>query len=427
MINNSLNLQPGMKESDLHWKIGIQITPHMGILLLIILCSACQSSPSTAFDNPDSPISFWDKQRKGTNHFNVTPSEEWYEAAKSANLTFVRLVFEKWDGVQRDFILGDADHYQGIVERDFQQLKQYLDYADSLGFHIVITPISLPGDRWVQSNDGQKDGRLWTDWTYREQAIQYWTDLATRLKGHPALVGYNLVNEPHPESYHQKHSFWNRDLPEWYQSVKDGPGDLNLFNRQMVEAIRRVDPLMPIIIESGLYATPWAFDYLEPLDDDRIIYSFHMYEPYFYVTKRLNQGRYTYPGTVPIEELGTDFHLNKESLDQFFDPVREWSAKHRIPANRIWVSEFGCDRSLAGAEDYLSDLIDIFNAEGWHWSFYTFREDDGWEAMDYELGKGPVHYTYWEYQENKTMHLHYDSIYGGITDSFWSDFAKEFE
>lgn len=398
------------------------------VLLLLGSCQAHQSDERKAEDvSVESTISYWDTQRKGTNQFNQIPSEQWFDAAQKANIKLVRLVFEKWDAEQRDFILGNADNYQGIVESDFKKLLHFLDYANKLEIKVVITPISLPGDRWIQSNNNQNDGRIWTDSSYRQQAINYWKDLASHLKGHPALVGYNLVNEPHPESYHKKHNFWKRDLVEWYERVKGGPGDLNLFNQQMVSAIRSIDSEMPIIVESGLYATPWAFDYLEPIDDDKIIYSFHMYEPYVFVTRRLNQDRYVYPGIVNVKGLDTPFVLNKDGLRDFLEPVNEWARKHNIPSNRIWVGEFGCDRRLEGAEDYLSDLISIFNENKWHWSFYSYREDDGWDAMDYELGKKKVHYSYWDYQEAKKMHLHYDDIYHGVTDSFWEIFEREFE
>ena len=371
-------------------------------------------------------ISYWNQQRKGTNHFNQTPSKEWFDAANEANIRFVRLVFEKWDGEQQDFILGNADNYQGIVESDFKKLSYFLDYANELNIKVVITPISLPGDRWIQSNNDQKDGRLWKSWDFRQQAIEYWKDLASRLKGYPAVVGYNLVNEPHPETYYKKHDFWKRDLLDWYNNVKGTPADLNLFNKQMVQGIRSVDAETPIIVESGLYATPWAFDYLVPIEDENIIYSFHMYEPYAFITKRLNKDRFKYPSSIPISNLNEPFELNKDSLIAFFKPIHEWASKNSIPNNRIWVSEFGCDRTIVGAELYLQDLITIFNDNDWHWSFYSFREDDGWPAMDYELGKRKVHYTYWEYQEAKTMHLHYDKVYENITDSFWQIFQNEF-
>jgi hypothetical protein len=53
--------------------------------------------------------------------------------------------------------------------------------------------------------------------------------LAQRLKNHPAIVGYNIQNEPHPEICFGNPSFWKNELNSWYQSVKGTPADLNLF------------------------------------------------------------------------------------------------------------------------------------------------------------------------------------------------------
>lgn len=400
------------------------------LLIINLLLLSCITENKEEIQNEESideKISFWDKQRKGTNYFNQTPTKEWFNAASEANIKFVRFVYDKWKGEQEYFLMGSADNYEGIVETDFATLKEYLDYANSLKFKVVICPISIPGEKWRQSNNDKNDGRLWKSDTYIEQVAQLWQDLASRLKGHPAVVGFNLVNEPHPEIYFDKYSFWKRDLSEWYETVKGSPADLNLFNKKIVAAIRAVDIQTPIIIESGLYATPWAFDYLEPLDDDKIIYSFHMYEPYIFTTKRINNGQYSYPGKIIIDETGEEFGLNRASLNQFFNPIRDWSTKYNIASNRIWVGEFGCNRHVDGAENYLKDLISIFNENNWHWSFYSYREDT-WEAMDYELGTEKVHYKYWDYQEANELHLNYEEIYGRVKDrAIWSIIEAEFK
>jgi endoglucanase len=143
-------------------------------------------------------IMFWDNQQKGANYFNAVPIREWFESAASANIKFVRLTYEKWKGAERDFLIGNADEYKGIVESDFQKLVSILNIADSLNIKIVITPISLPGTRWVQNNNGVRDGRLWKEEKYHKQTCQFWKDLAQKLKNHPAIVGYNIQNEPHP-------------------------------------------------------------------------------------------------------------------------------------------------------------------------------------------------------------------------------------
>ena len=103
------------------------------------------------------------------------------------------------------------------------------------------------------------------------------------------------------------------------------PADMNGLYARLVRAIREVDEETPIVVDCGVYATPWAMAGLLPIDDPRV---------------------------------------------------------------------FGVDRRSPGAALYLADLVRIFEAEGWHWAFYAFREDT-WDAMDYELGDGPLPAGYW--------------------------------
>jgi endoglucanase len=397
-------------------------TSLLNILISVVLLCVCLVSKGQT-----SKMSFWDSQQKGANYFNAIPTREWFESAAATDIKFVRLTYEKWKGAERDFLIGNVDDYSGIVESDYQKLLCVLDIADSLKIKIVITPISLPGARWVQSNNRVRDGRLWKDFKYHEQTCRFWKDLAQQLKNHPAVVGYNIQNEPHPEIFNGKNSFWKNDLPEWYETIKGTPADLNLFYRKVISSIREVDKETPIVVSPGLYATPWCFSYLERMDDPNIVYSFHVYEPYQYTTLRLNDGKYEYPGKVPVDnDPPLDFDMNKTTMADYLKPVSDWARKNNVPSNRIWAGEFGCSRKVEGVEKYLSDLIEIFNDNGWHWVFYSYREDV-WENMDYELGNGAIPHKYWNYSSEKTLHLHYSEIYGQVKNNpIWPIFQKEF-
>ncbi len=411
-------------------------SPTMRWLLLPALLFACAMSCSpplrSEFEGEsegaiDGQGAYWGTQRIGANYFNEVPTAEWFSAASEAGIKLVRLAYGKWEGAERDFLIGNADSYEGLVEKDLAVLIRKLDIAQDHGMSVVLAPLSLPGARFRQFNGGRRDGRLWTDEVYLEQAVQFWRDLADRMKDHPAVVGYDLLNEPHPEWFHGKRDFWDRGFMEWYSTVEGGPGDLNRFHRTVAASIRDVDSETPIIVETGLYGTPWAIEYLRPVEVDNVIYSFHMYEPYAYTTKRINQGRVKYPGTVEIEALSKPWRFDVAAINEFFDPVRRWAETNGIPPSRIFVGEFGCDRSVQGAADYLRDLVRIFNEEGWHWAFYTFRPDS-WPNLDYELGTDRPGERYWELAERGLLRESYDELYNQRRDNpVWSVLSTEFE
>lgn len=351
----------------------------------------------------ESKIAYWKTQKKGANFFNKTPTEDWFIAAKEAGIQFARIAPDKWDSEGRDFLLGNADSFNEISSVDFEVLRNVLDQAQRHNIKVVITLLSLPGSRWKQNNNHQDDLRIWQDEKYQTQAVLFWTELAKLLKDHPAIIGYNLLNEPHPERLFGVSDFREIDFQKWHQSIEGSLADLNLFYEKIATAIRKIDRDTPIILDTGLYATPWAINYLNPMNESGVIYSFHMYEPYAYTTRKINSEKYQYPGQIPIrlvdaenDSVNASSSLwDEEALKKFLEPISVWQKKFRIPSSQILVGEFGCDRTSKGAEKYLGHLIHIFDSHRWHWAFYSFREDC-WDSMDYELGKEKLSWKYWD-------------------------------
>ena len=301
------------------------------------------------------PIDFWNQQRRGTNFFSEVERRERFDAARAFGIELVRLAPNKWlngrpSNQLGDFLLGRPASFDHIDQKDVAYLRTVLDEADKAGIKIVLTMLSLPGARWSQHNNNVEERRLWQDRAAQDQAIAFWTELASALKGHPAIVGYNIRNEPSPELVTPRFADWyTGDYAAWYDRVRGTPADLNLFYRTAVAAIRRVDPDTPIVLDSGFYATPWAFKVLEPVEDDKTIYSFHMYEPYAY-TSRMNKGRFAYPGIIPTGESDSPRPVswNKAQVEAFLAPVVEWQARityHRLAS--LPASSALCARTRA--------------------------------------------------------------------------------
>lgn len=348
-------------------------------------------------------IDFWNTPQHGGNSFNrLPPSLDYFKALKGYGATWVRLSYDKWQPQQRDFLLGTADGYNGLMPADLATLKATLDRAQAAGLKVVVTPLSLPGMRWRQNNGDRFDDRLWQDKTYWDQSAQFWADLARALKDHPAVAAYNLVNEPAPERQAQ--------LPEhaspaamrtWYARHKQTARNLPAFYNQVIRAIRRVDSRTPIMVDAGWYAAADAFEYWPGLlDDPRVLYSVHMYEPYA-ATSAPNINRpvpYRYPGRV--EFAGKQRQWNKAGVASYLQIPVQWAEKHRLPVNRLVVGEFGCMRRLPDCRQYLEDVLSALDQNRLHWAFYSFREDT-WDGMDYELGTAKVPWAYWQAIERR--------------------------
>ncbi|WP_255563561.1 hypothetical protein [Wolbachia endosymbiont of Bemisia tabaci] len=64
--------------------------------------------------------------------FNRKVDSDLIKAAKEYKIGFIRLAPDKFETTQRDFLLGNADSYQGLIPKDLKVLKDVLDAFSSV-------------------------------------------------------------------------------------------------------------------------------------------------------------------------------------------------------------------------------------------------------------------------------------------------------
>ena len=76
--------------------------------------------------------------------------------------------------------------------------------------------------------------------------------------------------------------------------------------------------------------------------------------------------------------------------------------------------------TLTSAGCPLTDVLDAIEHHGWHWAFYSCREDTR-DAMDYELGTAPLPPGYWSAVEagHPPTLVHTDTL-------LWRTLARRF-
>ncbi len=249
----------------------------------------------------------------------------------------------------------DIPEYLRWIDSKINQIAgEVLPLAAERGIKVAVDLHVTPGER-----NGDQEPRMFSEPEYADAFIETWRRIATRLRGHPALYGYDLVNEPRQK---------NPSANGWW----------TLQSRAAV-AIREIDPDTPIIVESNEWDSPETYDRMEPLPLGNVIYEAHMYLPLLYTHQGVkgNARGLVYPDNAK--------GIDKEWLREKLSPLREFQLRNGV---RVYVGEFSAVCWAPGAADYLRDCIAIFNEYGWDWTYHAFREWAGWsvehEGEDFE-------------------------------------------
>ena len=247
--------------------------------------------------------------------------------------------------------------YDAWLEDELQRLEAALPHCAQAGLMVVVDLHSPPGGKATGGGYAGSDDRFFTDPRCQEQFVRLWRAIATRFKSAPAIWGYDLANEPVEDDLAE-------DCEDW-QGLAE----------RAARAIREVDPERAIIMEPATWGSPTGFHDLVPLSVSNVVYSVHMYEPHAFT----HQGvfRPSPPVSYPGEIQGVRW--DKARLERVLQPVIDFQKRYHV---HIYAGEFSAIRWAPGdsARRYLSDVIDIFEANGWDWTYHAFREWNGWSV-----------------------------------------------
>jgi hypothetical protein len=241
-------------------------------------------------------------------------------AATGANLTRFGFV-----------LAADANGVLQYEPNTLQEAANHIRLSAQCGMQLVL---ALCLDPWPS-----RTSTFWTSPSQQASLIQRWQELVVAWLPY-RHVSFDILNEG-------QHDAWPA------------------LALRVIQAIRAVDPTRTIIYEPAPHASPSAFAGMTPLPFDGIVYSPHMYDPHPYT----HQGIYD-SDPPPAYEPG--------AATTWLQPVIDFQQRHNVP---IYVGEFGCIRWAPHRFDYIAEVLNVFNAQGWGWSFHAWGEWDGWDAQ----------------------------------------------
>jgi endoglucanase len=247
----------------------------------------------------------------------------------------------------------------------FALLDEALGWCEEAGLRAVADLHIL------RSHDPYETDRLFTDGAAQERFLACWDSLAGELRRWSAsLLAYELLNEP----------------------VAPEPDGWNVLARHAFELIRTAEPERTIILGASPWYRPDALLDLEIPDDERIVLTFHSYEPRLLTHYRAEwtplgayDGPIAYPGELVPDEayaaLGDEarafagpLSYDADAMEAALAPALAVSAATGLP---LYCGELGVFATVPDElrERWYDDFLGVLE-----------RHEVGWATWDYKGG-----------------------------------------
>jgi hypothetical protein len=283
------------------------------------------------------------------------------------------------------------------IQANLDNLLSLIGKADMFA---VITFRTGPGrsefafawgeDTTADPDEGWFDASYYNNTVWESQDAQdawaaMWGYAAERYRTSSVVVGYDLMCEPNPEEVF--FDIWG-EPNEFYPQHAGTLYDWNQFYPDIVTAIRAVDTKTPILVQPMGYGAVAWLPYLAKSSEARIVYTCHQYLPTGYTHQLAAGPSVSYPGTVDGQTA------NQAYLDNLLQTIDGFQSSSSVA---VAVNEFGPVRYAPNADDYLDDLIGLFedralNHALWEWgaSWPGYIDND---AFSFRHGADPNNHT----------------------------------
>jgi len=253
-------------------------------------------------------------------------------------------------------------------------LDRLIDMATRAGLYVVIALRTGPGrSDFTFYRDGAGDWfdpkllieTVWTSPAAQDGWIRMWQHVATRYRDRPGVVGYELMVEPNGADV----TYDICDPTDFYPRFANALADWNAFYPRIAAAVRHVDSITPILVgPMGWSSIDWL-PYLEPIDDPRIVYAVHQYEPQSEYTHQNPDGAHRYPGRMDLDEDGQPEYFDRAWLTERIQSVASFREAYEVP---MAVTEYGIKRWIPGAAGFMADQMAQFEHLGMNHALWAF-------------------------------------------------------
>ncbi|MFD5795259.1 cellulase family glycosylhydrolase [Streptomyces diastatochromogenes] len=193
---------------------------------------------------------------------------------------------------------------------------------------------------------------LYQDQDLQRAQARAWQVLAERFAHHPALLGYDLINEPMGE-LHQ-----GEDLPTAAHRIEHD--QLTPMYNRLADSVRSADKDAWVFVEPTPIVGEGVPTGLGRIDDPKVVYAPHFYNA--------------------AMEAGADYDPGAHWIEAYEQAVTEYPKQYKVP---VVVGEWGPpNSSLPNMKRFYHDAMDSLSRYSSGWAGYVWCYGGGYCAVD---------------------------------------------
>jgi aryl-phospho-beta-D-glucosidase BglC (GH1 family) len=227
-------------------------------------------------------------------------------------------------------------------------LDDTVSRANAVGLKVIVDMHQAPFPYAIS----ERSTDLWNSPDLEPYFVDAWNRIATKLEPRSAGIwGFDLFNEPEIDG----------------QST--APAQWRPLATKLTQNIHGIAPDIWVVWDPGPNGQARGYVNLTPLPDSKVIYTAHDYRPHEFTHQCLDG--WPCPANYPYSGY------NKTSRINQLKPIRDFQLKYNVP---ILIGEFSVIRNAPAADAvlWLTEAVDMYEANGWSWVYHAFREWDGW-------------------------------------------------
>lgn len=255
---------------------------------------------------------------------------------------------------------GGKSSIQEVWQENIAWADKMLDACKKHGITANIRLNEIPIDPIYGLTE--RSAGFWNNPERYNEAVKLAGQLAEHFKSRGDELGaYTILSEP----------------TEVNGSAKKQPTVWPRLQQKIIDSIRKHDKTRYVVVTPGPGGMPSSYSspVFKPFSDPRIIYGAHMYVPHAYTHQGIQEraSGYEYPGRIKFQQIDKDFLVKDLAL------LRNFQRQHNA---LVLIGEFSAVNGAAGAELYVSDLIDIFDGFGWGWTYFSYKANPLWDPSN---------------------------------------------